>query len=317
MIGLDVVYVLLGLMFAATAFLTFADRDHPRRLTAGLFWALWALSFLGGRWLGDLANGVLALVLAALAGLGLMRRGAVATTDAPTREAHARQYGARLFLPALIIPFVALVGSLVFKYASIGGRSLFDPRQITYVSLALGVVLALAVAMPMLRASPSEPAHESRRLIDQVGWAALLPQMLAALGAVFVLTGVGRAIGEGVSHYLPVGTPLAAVCVYTGGMALFTVIMGNAFAAFPVMTAGVGLPLLVHRFGGGPAVVGAIGMLAGFSGTLVTPMAANFNIVPAALLDLPRYAVIRAQAPTAAIMLLGNTALMYLLAFHR
>jgi uncharacterized membrane protein len=59
--------------------------------------------------------------------------------------------------------------------------------------------------------------------------------------------------------------------------------------------------------------VAAIGMLAGFSGTLLTPMAANFNLVPAALLDLPdRYAVIRAQAPTALAMLAFNTALLYL-----
>ena len=100
-------------------------------------------------------------------------------------------------------------------------------------------------------------------------------------------------------------------------MALFTIVMGNGFAAFPVMTAGIGLPLVVHKFGGDPAVVAAIGMLSGFCGTLVTPMAANFNLVPVALLDLPdRYAVIKAQAPTAAMLLVVNTALMYLLAFH-
>ena len=40
----------------------------------------------------------------------------------------------------------------------------------------------------------------------------------------------------------------------------------------------------------------AIGMLSGFCGTLMTPMAANFNIVPAALLELAdRNAVIKAQ----------------------
>ena len=44
------------------------------------------------------------------------------------------------------------------------------------------------------------------------------------------------------------------------------------------MTAGIGLPLIVHQFHGNPAIVGAIGMLSGFCGTLMTPMAANFNI---------------------------------------
>ena len=109
---------------------------------------------------------------------------------------------------------------------------------------------------------------------------------------------------------------LTAVAVYCLGMAGFTMIMGNAFAAFPVMTAGVALPILVGKFGGDPAVIASIGMLSGFCGTLMTPLAANFNLVPAALLELPdRYAVIRAQIPTAIPLLLANVVLMYVLAF--
>ena len=99
-------------------------------------------------------------------------------------------------------------------------------------------------------------------------------------------------------------------------MALFTAIMGNAFAAFPVMTAGIGLPLIVMRFGGDPVIMSAIGMLSGFCGTLMTPMAANFNLVPVALLGLQdRYAVIKAQLPTAITLLIVNTVLMYVFVF--
>jgi uncharacterized membrane protein len=50
----------------------------------------------------------------------------------------------------------------------------------------------------------------------------------------------------------------------------------------------------------------------------MTPMAANFNIVPVALLEIPDdYAVIRAQLPTALLLLAGNTMIMYLFAFRR
>lgn len=317
MIGLDFVYLLLGLMFSGIALLTVRDPTQPRRWAGGLFWALFALSFLAGRWIGDLANGAIAVSLALVAGLGGLKRGDPATTAPAERGASAQRHGARLLIPALIIPGVTLAGSLGLKSATIGGHPLVDARQVTFVSLALGVTVALAVALPMLRARPAEPMREARRLVDAIGWAALLPQMLAALGAVFALAGVGQAVGELASRYLPLSTPFAAVVAYTVGMAVFTIVMGNAFAAFPVMTAGIGLPLIVHKFGGDPAVVGAIGMLSGFSGTLVTPMAANFNLVPPALLDLPRYAVIRAQAPTAAAMLVVNTALMTLLAFHK
>ncbi len=94
-------------------------------------------------------------------------------------------------------------------------------------------------------------------------------------------------------------------------------IMGNAFAAFPVLTAGVGIPFLIQNFHGEPAAIAAIGMLAGFCGTLMTPLAANFNIVPAALLELKnRNGVILAQIPTALMMLAINTLLMYALAFR-
>jgi uncharacterized membrane protein len=159
--------------------------------------------------------------------------------------------------------------------------------------------------------------HEARRLLDSVGWAVVLPQMLAALGAIFAAAGVGRIIATVAGRWIPLDSPLVAVVTYTVGMAIFTMIMGNAFAAFPVMTAGIGLPLIMTRFGGDVAIMAAVGMLSGFCGTLMTPMAANYNIVPAALLELPdEYAVIRAQLPTALTLLAVNTAIMYLFVYR-
>ena len=116
---------------------------------------------------------------------------------------------------------------------------------------------------------------------------------------------------------IPDGSLFLAVLAFTLGMAGFTIIMGNAFAAFPVMMAAVGLPVLVSKLGGDPAIIAAIGMLAGFCGTLLTPMAANFNIVPAALLELDdRNAVIKAQVATALPLLAINTFLIWGLAFR-
>jgi uncharacterized membrane protein len=192
-----------------------------------------------------------------------------------------------------------------------------DPKQVTLVSLAIATLVALAVAMVMLRPPVLAPVREGRRLLDAVGWAAVLPQMLAALGALFALAGVGNVVASLANAWIPLDSPFAAVATYAVGMALFTMVMGNAFAAFPVMTAGIGLPLVVHKFGGDPAIMSAIGMLSGFCGTLMTPMAANFNIVPAALLELPsEYGVIRAQIPTALPLLAVNVGLMYFLVFR-
>jgi len=86
-------------------------------------------------------------------------------------------------------------------------------------------------------------------------------------------------------------------------MALFTVVTGNGFAAFPVfpvIAGGIGIPVLVGVYHATPAV-----------------MAANFNIVPAALLEPPdRNAVIKAQLPTALPLLGANIVLLYFLMYR-
>ena len=311
MIGLEALYIVAGAFFAAISILSARDATNPKRWKNTAFWGLFATSFLFGSHLSDFANGLLIIFMVCIAGFGGLGQGAPATTTPEERRESALRLGNRLFLPALAIPATALAGTFLFKRPELAG--LVDPKQATLVSLILGVFVALAIAMPMLRASPVTPLQEGRRLLDTVGWAAVLPQMLAALGAVFAAAGVGTAIGQLASAWLPDGSQLAAVAAYT----FFTMIMGNAFAAFPVMTAGIGLPLIVQRFGGDPAIMGAIGMLSGFCGTLMTPMAANFNIVPAALLELSdRNGVIKAQIPTALVLLLANTALMYVLVFR-
>ncbi len=314
------VYLVGGLFFAAVSALSALDASNPRRLWNFLFWGLLATSFLAGSAIGDLGNGVLALGLVIVAVIGL-GRGAPKTTSVEQRVKSAEQRGNLLFLPALIIPAVALGGTLLVKFTALG-PALIDanPSRTTLVALVVGVLIAIAAAMAWLRPPALAPLQEGRRLLDTVGWAAILPQMLASLGAVFLAAGVGDQVGRLFSAYIPPDSRTLAVAAYCIGMALFTIVMGNAFAAFPVMTAAVGLPIVVQELGGDPARVCAIGMLAGFCGTLMTPMAANFNVVPANLLELPdRNAalngVIRAQIPTALPLLLANIALMRLLAF--
>ncbi len=313
MIGLNLVYPFAGLIFLAFAGSALRDRGNAKRIGNAAFYALIALSLLAGDLLGDLGNGVLVLGLVAIAGLGRMGRGEAVTTSAAERAAEADVRRNRLFLPALVIPATALAGTLIFKQMP----ALVDTKQATLVALMLGVLFALAILYLWLRPRAMTPFDEGRRLMDGVGWAAALPQMLASLGAVFALAGVGDVVGGLMGQLIPEGSLFGAVLAYALGMALFTIVMGNAFAAFPVMAAAIGVPVLIHGAGGNPAVVAAIGMLAGFCGTLMTPMAANFNLVPAALLDLKdRYAVIRAQIPTALPLLAVNIALLYWLAFR-
>ena len=316
MITLHWLYALAGAMFAAFALLSLFDPMNRKRLGNATFWGLMALSLLGGDAIGDLCNGLLVLGLAGLAGFGFIGRSDPPTTSETEREAWSDRLGNRLFLPALIIPATALIGTLIYNYTPIGGFGWIEDKRETYVLLGIGVLLAIGTLYVWLRPPAIAPLQEGRRLIDAIGWAAVLPQMLAALGVLFAAAGIGTIIGDMTQAIIPRGSIFLTVLVFAVGMATFTMIMGNAFAAFPVMAAAIGVPLLIQGYGGDPAVVGAVGMLAGFCGTLMTPMAANFNIVPAALLDLKdQYGVIRAQISTALPLLAANILIIYLAAF--
>lgn len=317
MITFEFVNVLMGLMMAGVAIVNLRDRASPRHNNNAAFWGLYAITFLAGSYLSDFVNGLVVIAMVFVMVIGKLGGPPPEAATRTQREASATRWGNRLFIPALTIPAVTLLGAVAFKRLSVNGTPLVDPKQVTVISLGLATVVALIVGMVMLRPPLRTPVVEARRLLDAVSWAAVLPQMLAALGAMFALAGVGPIVAEIIERWIPLHTGLSVVATYTVGMALFTIIMGNAFAAFPVMTAGIGLPLIVHQFGGSVIVMAAVGMVSGFCGTLMTPMAANFNIVPAALLELPNEnAVIKVQIPTGILLLAANTAIMYFFVFR-
>ena len=321
MLTIEQAYWLIALFLAGAALLNL----RGRRFAHAAFWGVLAVLIAGGKFV-LVAAAAHQRLPAQLAGVGVialaalsprMTRGHLVERDAAAREADALRLGHRLFGPALLIPLVTLAVALFGGYLVVGRLRAFNATQMTLTGLALSCVIALLAALWVTRARPGAGLAEGRRLLDTLGWAALLPLTLAALGGVFAATGVGTAVADLVRMLIPVNSALACVAAFGLGMVLFTVIMGNAFAAFPVMMAGIGIPLLIHLHGANPAILGAMGMVTGYCGTLFTPMAANFNIVPVALLELPNQGdVIRAQWKTGAWLLVVNLLLMYLLIFR-
>ncbi|HCN98639.1 MAG: DUF979 domain-containing protein [Leclercia adecarboxylata] len=322
-------YWLAGLILLIVALMSFRDKANPRRITTGLFWGIYGLLFLLGNWtyelVGDkrtvhIAVGLAVVGLALIAGFGGVRLGSYHQRTTEERETSAKRLGNRLFLPALAIPVVTVVGVLMFNHIPGLQETLFGPGNhatlVTLFSMTVGSLIGLAMAIKMTHEKVHQPLQEARRLLDSIGWAFILPQILATLGLLFTAAGVGEGISYLTQTYLAVDSRFIAVVVYAVGMALLTMVMGNAFAAFPIVTAGIGIPILVLQHGGNPAVMAAIGMFSGYCGTLMTPMAANFNIVPAALLELPdKNAVIKAQVPTGVLLLIANVFLLYFLMF--
>ena len=306
--------ILVGLLLAAVALMNLVDRSNPRRVTTALFWGLYAVLYLAGERIAPAWIGALMIAMAVIAGFGGVRAGTPTALPDASRRAAAARLGNRLFIPALLLPLVTVIGAVGLKNVQIGALPLLDPAHLTLVSLGCGALVALAAACWLTRASPLQGVREARRLIDAMGWAVVLPHVLAVLGLLFSEAGVGKAVAHLTTAYIGLDMRFVAVAVYCLGMALFTIVMGNGFAAFPVMAGGVGIPVLVGVFGANPALMAAIGMFSAYCGTLMTPMAANFNIVPAALLDLPdKNAVIRAQIPTALPLLAANILLLYFL----
>lgn len=322
-------YWLAGIVLLIVALMSWTDKGNPRRLTTGLFWGVYGLLFLLGDWayelVGDkrtvhIAVGAAVVLMALIAGFGGVRLGSYSQRTQKQREESASRLGNRLFYPALAIPVVTVIGVLLFNNVPGLQTSLFGEGNhstlVTLFSMTVGTLIGLGMAIKMTRERVHQPLQEARRLLDSIGWAFILPQILATLGLLFTAAGVGEGISWLNRTWLAVDSRFIAVVVYTLGMALLTMVMGNAFAAFPIITAGVGIPILVLQHGGNPAVMAAIGMFSGYCGTLMTPMAANFNIVPAALLELPdKNAVIKAQVPTGVLLLLVNVFLLYFLMF--
>ncbi|PVZ82602.1 DUF979 domain-containing protein [Serratia sp. S1B] len=319
------VYYLIGIIVMILVVMTLRDKGNPKRFTTALFWFLFGAIFLFGDLMVDNFGksvayriiGVGVIIIALLAGCGLVGKGHYPMSTEEQRETSVARLKNWLFLPALLIPIITVLCTLFMKNIAIGGVYLLDQKQLTLASLCVASVAAILTGWWLTKGSPMQAIAQSRRIVDTVGWAIILPQMLAMLGGVFIAANTGESIRKVVELFVNPENRFALVIIYCVGMALFTMIMGNAFAAFPVLTAGIAVPFLITLHHADPAPLLAIGMYAGYCGTLMTPMAANFNIVPAALLELKdKYQVIKIQIPTALVLLLANVFLMYFLSFR-
>lgn len=305
--SLETVYVLTGVTLLIFAMMTFADRSNPRRLGSGCFWLTLGIIFaFGGRaphWL----TGLLVLFLVALDGFGQVRRGS-AETDPVKQAEHARRLGNRIFIPVLSIPIVTFAFALIFRWL---GR---DVNVGALVGLGFGGLAAMLACLKLTGGNARALMNEGRRLNEAMGAVNILPQLLASLGVIFTAAGVGKVIAQGIQQIIPADNLFLLVLANCLGMALFTIVMGNSFAAFPVIATGVLVPLIIKPFGVNPAMAAIITLTAGSSGTLLTPMAANFNIVPAALLNMrDQYGVIKFQLPYALTLWSFHVLLLWLL----
>jgi len=293
---------MIGLYMATTMVFTLKDKNHKTRIGTALFWGIVSAIFIFGKLLPPAVVGTLIIVIAILSALKQINIGTLKQLDTTFAQLKADKLGLKIFIPSLAIAFVAMA---IAQFTKLSGT----------VAIGIAAVVALLLTFAFTKAKPIEYIEDSNRMFQSVGVFAILPQLLASLGALFTAAGVGDVISNIISGVIPDGNRLAGVIAYCVGMALFTAIMGNGFAAFSVITVGIGVPFVFAQ-GGDPIVCSALALTAGFCGTLLTPMAANFNMLPAVLLEMKdKNLVIKAQAPFAIALLTIHILLMYFLGF--
>ncbi len=310
LLSLDAVYILTGVVLWIFAALNFRERDNRRRIGNTLFWLVLGIIFALGSVMPHWLTGVLVLLMVGLDGAGRVGQhpGAHETTKSGQALAEARPLGNKIFLPVLLIPFMAFALAVVFL--SLGG----DTSKGALVGLGIGGIGAVIAGLALTKGTLGEALNEGRRLNDAMGAVIILPQLLASLGIIFTASKIGDLIAGGIQRIIPGENLFLLIVANCLGMALFTMVMGNSFAAFPVIAAGVLAPLIIKPFGVDPAMVAIITLTAGSTGTLMTPMAANFNIVPTALLNMrDQYGVIKFQVPFALVIWTCHVLVMWLM----
>lgn len=298
----EFMYCICGLICFVTAIKGL--KNEKAKIGTFTFWAILGITFIFGKKIPYEITGVLLLIMGIITATKQLQMGTLFPATNEFKIAQSEKFKNKIFIPALLIGVVAFL-LLQFKIGKVSIPSA--------VGIGGGSLAALLAAILLVKPKFEEIKEGTTGLVMQTGGSAILPQLLGALGAIFTASGVGTVISQGVSSIIPEGNTIVGIIIYALSMALFTMIMGNAFAAFAVITTGIGVPFILAH-GGNPVVIGALGMTAGYCGTLMTPMAANFNIVPASILETKnKYTIIKTQIPVALTLLIIHIILMLIL----
>lgn len=299
---LEFIFVLIGLQFFYTAYRAARSEDNEKKFTTVVFWLILGTLFAFGKLIPSMISGILVVIIGIISLInGIMVKGAIINDERVEVEGSNR-LGNKIFIPVIVMAVLAIIIAKLIPDSS---------------SSVLGftAIIAIIVAMIMTKSGFGSMMKQSDRMVQQVGSVAILPQLLAALGAIFAAAGVGDVIASIIGNMIPTVNPWTGSIAYVLGMVVFTAIMGNAFAAFTVITAGIGVPFVISQ-GADPAIAAALAMTAGYCGTLMTPMAGNFNVLPVGLLDMKdRNGVIKEQAPLSILMIIAHILLMRFWAF--
>lgn len=299
---LEVIYIVIGLITIYTGVKNAKDAENPSRFGTSFFWIALGIVLGFGRWIPAKVDGAIIIAMTIPAIIGKVKIGKENEPSEETMKKNFEKIGMKVFIPALSIGVFAIIFAI------------FLPSIGAIAGIGAGILVSILLLMAFSRENtPKVFLTDSERLISAVGPLSMLPMLLASLGSIFTAAGVGDIIASLVGKVIPQGNVNVGIIVFAIGMMLFTMIMGNGFAAITVMTVGIGAPFVLE-YGADPVLIGMVALTCGYCGTLCTPMAANFNIVPVAMLDMKdKWGVIKNQIVPALFLIVFQ--IIYMLIF--
>lgn len=298
---LEALFMLMGLMCFYVASKHLKNWQHPTSRESFLFWGILGTVLAFGRFIPSEVVGILILLMT----IPAIRKRVVPVKQLKKDKVAVpfKNQGPKIFIPALTIGVVAILCSFFTTLSSL-------------VGIGIGVFLSMLILHAYSKKNTLRVfLEDGATMLENVGPLSILPMLLASLGVIYTQAGVGDVIASGIQTIVPKGNLFVGIVILAVGMALFTIIMGNSFASITVMLVGVGYPFLLS-YGVDP-VIGMVALSCGSCGTLMTPMAANFNIVPVTILEMKdKYGVIKNQLVVALILLIAQIAYMYLIVVY-
>ena len=173
----EIFYCIIGLIFIGTGFKALKDNTCSKRVTTAAFWFILAATFIAGPYFPRWITGLCVVLMALLTAFNRVAPSKSDIPDAKETRAAADRLGYSVFIPPLFLALSAVLVATFLK--SLGANN----------AIGISGIIALIAAFFIFRPKPVYAVKDCTRLTDNVGVTGILPQVLAALGAVFTAAG--------------------------------------------------------------------------------------------------------------------------------
>lgn len=182
----ELCFIFIGIIFILVALKALSDKKFANAKITAIFWFIVAFTFICGPYVPKFITGICVILMAALTAMGKVSQSkSDVPSEAETRK-NADHLGYKVFIGPLVLAVSAVLIATFWK--ALGANN----------AIGASALIALIATLLITGVKPKYVVKDGARLMDNVGSVGLLPQVLAALGALFTAAGVGEVITKGI-----------------------------------------------------------------------------------------------------------------------